>query len=60
MSEYRVDWVEIKGKSIPADRVVCPICETLDLGTDFDTSQEPWRAICPQGHEWEIKTVPDA
>ncbi len=60
MAEYKVDWVEIKGKSIPAERVVCPVCETLDLNTDFDTSEEPWKATCAQGHEWKVKTKPDA
>lgn len=50
--DYRVGWVEIKGKSILAEKVVCPVCGTLDLNTDFDTSEEPWKAICPVGHEW--------
>ncbi len=60
MPDLRVEWVEIAGKSIPAEKVVCPYCKTLDLHTDFDTSSEPWIATCPNDHEWEIKTVADA
>jgi len=60
MADYKVEWVEIAGKSIPAEKVVCSICHTLNLSTDFDTSVEPWRATCPEGHEWEIRTKADA
>ncbi len=60
MSDYKVEWVEIAGKSIPAERVTCPYCHVLDLKTDFDTSQEPWRATCSNGHEWNVKSSPDA
>jgi hypothetical protein len=60
MAEYKVEWVEIKGKSIPAERVVCPQCNVLDLNTDFDTTEEPWKATCSKGHEWAVKTVAEA
>ena len=60
MAEYKVEWIEVGGKSIPAEKAVCPVCNTLDLNTDFDTSVEPWIAMCPNDHEWEIKTTPDA
>ena len=64
MAEYKVEWVEIQTKngkiSVPAERIVCPICKTLDLGTAFDSTTEPMKALCPEGHEWEIKTRPEA
>lgn len=56
MAEYKVEYAEIAGKSIPAEKLICPQCHTLDLGTDFDTSTEPWTAICPKGHEWQVST----
>lgn len=60
MADYKVEWIEVGGKSIPAEKAVCPVCHTLDLGTVFNTKVEPWTAICPNDHEWEIKTTPDA
>jgi hypothetical protein len=27
---------------------------------DFDTTEEPWKATCSSGHEWEVKTKPEA
>lgn len=60
MADKQVEWIEIAGKSIPAEKCICPRCKTLDMETDFDTSSEPWIATCPNDHEWEIKSTPDA
>jgi len=61
MSEYRVDYVTLSGgKSVPAEKIVCPVCNVLDMGTSFDTSEEPARAECSKGHEWTFTTEADA
>ena len=60
IADRKVEWIEVGGKSIPAEKALCPVCNTLDLGTGFNTKVEPWIAECPEVHEWEIKTTPDA
>lgn len=61
MSEYQVEWVTLSGgKSVPAEKLVCPVCEALDIHTDIDTSTEPAKAICSRGHEWTFKIGADA
>lgn len=61
MAEHEVQYIMLSGgKSIPAERAICPECKTLNLHTAFDTSTEPLRAICPKGHSWPIKTEADA
>jgi len=42
------------GRRIDSALAVCPECKTLDLGTDFDTSSEPWVLECPLGHRWTV------
>ena len=54
MSEHEISYVTVKGRSIPAELVVCPFCKQLDLETVFDASEEPWKAFCSHGHEWKI------
>lgn len=47
--------VEIGGRDIEAEKVVCPECKTLWLDTDFDTADPVvWKATCPKGHTWEF------
>jgi hypothetical protein len=61
MSDYRVEWVNLSGgKSVPAEKVICPECKVLDMNTGFDTSIEPAHAWCSQGHEWTFSTKADA
>lgn len=61
MSEYKVEYVQLSaGKSVPTERIICPVCRVLDMDTDFDTSEEPARAECSQGHKWTFKTEADA
>lgn len=54
--ERRIDWVELEGGvRIDAAKLVCPTCETLDLGTDIDTSGGTTLvATCTKGHSWEF------
>lgn len=61
MSEYRVDYVTLSGgESVLAEKIVCPVCGVLDMGTAFDTSREPATAMCSKGHEWTFTTKADA
>lgn len=61
MAEYEIEYVTLSGGAhVSADKLVCPRCRTLDLGTDIDTSSEPFKATCPKGHEWTFSAKADA
>ena len=62
MSEYKVEWVALtNGVHVSAEKLVCPQCNTLDMGTDIDCSTEPAKAICPKCDlEWTFTTKADA
>lgn len=53
--DRRVEWVEIAGRKVDADKLVCPECQALDLGTEIVTTDPVlWKARCSQGHTWEF------
>ena len=54
MKEREIQYITVGGKQLLASAAICPICKTLDLNTDFDTSTQPWKARCPMEHEWEV------
>lgn len=61
MTDYRIEWVTLSGgKSVAAEKLVCPMCRRLDLETEVDTTTDPWKAICSKGHEFSISAKPDA
>lgn len=61
MAEYKVEYVTLSGgKSVPAEKIVCPVCNKLDMGTRFNTSTEPIQAECSRGHEWTFTSEADA
>lgn len=60
MAEHRVEYVEVAGTSIPAERLVCPGCHRVDLTMEFDVSEEPWTAYCPCGTSFPVNTRPNA
>jgi hypothetical protein len=50
----RIEWVQIMGVRIPAHKLICPECKTLDLNTGTD---EKWNAHCPLGHTWKVRDI---
>jgi hypothetical protein len=49
------------GLEIPAEKVVCETCGTLDLNTDFEfvainpnDGGQMYLLTCPAGHQWTI------
>lgn len=56
MPESReITYVEIAGRKIDADKLICEACNTLWLDTDIDTTDSVvWKATCPHGHTWEF------
>lgn len=54
--EREIEYVEVAGRQIAALLVVCPVCKTLDLGTEFrpDENLNGLIAMCPNKHEWPI------
>lgn len=51
-----IEWVEIAGMRITAQKVICPECHVLWLDTEFDTEHPfMWKATCPHGHEWKVE-----
>jgi transcription elongation factor Elf1 len=62
MADYKVEYVTLSGgKNVPAEKLLCPKCKTLDLGTAIDTSVEPAVAVCPKcDTEWTFTTEADA
>lgn len=56
MTESRViTYVEIAGRQVDADKLICEPCNTLWLDTDIDTTDTVvWKATCPKGHTWEF------
>jgi hypothetical protein len=61
MAKYEIQHLTLNGGvTIPAYKVVCPQCMTLDLKTDFRTDVMPWVAICTKGHQFEIDPRPEA
>lgn len=61
MAKYRVEYVTLSsGRCVPAHLFTCPECEALDLGVDVDTSTQPWKAVCSEGHEFTIDARPQA
>ena len=62
IARYKVDYVELSGgKWVPAEKLICPKCNVLNLKVDIDTSTEPAKAICPVCEtEWTFTTEADA
>lgn len=61
MEKHRVEYVQLSGgKSVSAQKVVCPVCNVLDLDTKFNAQVEPAEAPCSKGHEWTFTTRADA
>jgi hypothetical protein len=58
VSEREIEYIRVAGTDLPAAVAVCPICKVLDLHTRFDTTQEPWKATCTEGHEWAVRILP--
>lgn len=56
MGEDRlITTVEIDGRNVDADKLICVACDTLWLDTDIDTTDSVvWKATCPHGHTWEF------
>lgn len=56
-SEIReIEWVEIAGMRVAAEKVVCPECRVLWLDAEFDTSNPvEFKAMCPEGHVWTVE-----
>jgi hypothetical protein len=56
--EKEIQFVEVAGKQIPAQNLVCPSCRTLWLDVTVNTSVTPWVATCPNNpdHTWEVPT----
>jgi hypothetical protein len=62
MGEVEIQWITLTGgQTIPAYKLVCPQCKALVLGgTTVNTSVEPWRADCGNGHQWDVVSKEDA
>jgi hypothetical protein len=58
VADRKIEYAEIAGVSVPAEKLVCPECHTLDLATEFDTTTEPWTAWCSEGHEFKVDVRP--
>jgi hypothetical protein len=56
MTDRKITYIEVAGRQIAAVHCICPVCNTLDLGTSFTPNKtlDGLVAICPNGHEWEI------
>lgn len=58
MAKYEVEYVTLSGgKSVPASLLICPTCNALDLKTDIDTSEHPWKCQCSKGHKFEVNAL---
>jgi hypothetical protein len=58
MARYKVESVTLSGgRIIPAQLLICPTCNALDLKTDIDTSHNPWKCRCTKGHEFEVNAL---
>ena len=58
MAKYEIQTVTLSGgKEVPATLLICPRCQTLDLGVQVDTSEHPWHCICPKGHEFYVNAL---
>lgn len=61
MAKHEVQWVKLSGgRVLPALKLICPTCNTLDLGVDVRTDVTPFIARCGKGHEWEVNPETDA
>jgi hypothetical protein len=61
MAEYEVQYVTLSGgRVIPAHKLVCPVCKTMDMNVDIQTDGMPWVATCGQGHKWDVNPEADA
>jgi hypothetical protein len=54
--EREIKWVEIAGRQVDAEKVICQSCNTLWLDADFDTSDPVvWVGLCPHcGNRWSF------
>lgn len=60
-NEIEVQWVQLSGgETLAAYKMICPECKALVLGTTVNTSSNPWRGHCPEGHSWRISVEADA
>lgn len=56
-ADRRVETVEIAGRQVDAEKLICYGCDppALYLDTDIDTTDSVlWKATCPYGHSWEF------
>lgn len=51
--DRQIKWVQIAGVRIPAHKLICPECRTMDLNTAID---KEWNAHCADGHSWKIRS----
>jgi hypothetical protein len=46
-------YVNIAGREVEADKLVCSVCNALDMDTDIDTTDPVvWVATCSAEHSW--------
>jgi hypothetical protein len=56
LADREITYVQLSGgQYVAPEKLVCPECKTLDLGTTVDTTTVPWRAHCVRGHRWAIR-----
>jgi hypothetical protein len=57
MARHEITTITVGGRDLNAADCVCANCNKLDLNMSFDTSKEPWRAICSCGYSWSLPSV---